>query len=107
MEITQELLQEKINNGEKLVVDFWAPWCGPCKMMKPVFETVAEKYQKENSEVQLYTLNVEENKEFSSKLGITAIPTIKSFANGKEQFSRPGLQMESQINDIAKNLLNG
>jgi thioredoxin len=107
MEITQELLQEKINNGEKLVVDFWAPWCGPCKMMKPVFETVAEKYKKENSEVQLYTLNVEENKEFSSKLGIRAIPTIKSFANGKEQFSRPGLQMESQINDIAKNLLNG
>ena len=107
MEITQELLQEKINNGEKLVVDFWAPWCGPCKMMKPVFETVAEKYQKENFEVQLYTLNVEENKEFSSKLGIRAIPTIKSFANGKEQFSRPGLQMESQINDIAKNLLNG
>ena len=88
-------------------MDFWAPWCGPCKMMKPVFETVAEKYQKENSEVQLYTLNVEENKEFSSKLGIRAIPTIKSFANGKEQFSRPGLQMESQINDIAKNLLNG
>ena len=107
MEITQELLQEKINNGEKLVVDFWAPWCGPCKMMKPVFETVAEKYQNKNSEIQLYTLNVEENKEFASELGIRAIPTIKSFANGKEQFSRPGLQMESQINDIAKNLLNG
>ena len=107
MEITQELLQEKINNGEKLVVDFWAPWCGPCKMMKPVFETVTEKYQNENSEIQLYTLNVEENKEFASELGIRAIPTIKSFANGKEQFSRPGLQMESQINDIAKNLLNG
>ena len=107
MEITQELLQEKINNGEKLVVDFWAPWCGPCKMMKPVFETVAEKYQNENSEIQLYTLNVEENKEFAAELGIRAIPTVKSFANGKEQFSRPGLQMESQINDIANELLNG
>lgn len=107
MEITQELLQEKINNGEKLVVDFWAPWCGPCKMMKPVFEKVAEKYRNENSNVQLYTLNVEENKEFAAELGIRAIPTVKSFANGKEQFSRPGLQMESQINDIANELLNG
>jgi len=107
MEITQELLQEKINNGEKLVVDFWAPWCGPCKMMKPVFEKVAEKYRNENSNVQLYTLNVEENKEFAAELGIRAIPTVKSFANGKEQFSRPGLQMEAQINDIANDLLNG
>jgi thioredoxin len=107
MEITQELLQEKINNGEKLVVDFWAPWCGPCKMMKPIFEKVAEKYRNENSDVQLYTLNVEENKEFAAELGIRAIPTVKSFANGKEQFSRPGLQMEGQINDIANELLNG
>ena len=107
MEITQELLQEKINNGEKLVVDFWAPWCGPCKMMKPIFEKVAEKYRNENSNVQLYTLNVEENKEFAAELGIRAIPTVKSFANGEEQFSRPGLQMEAQINDIANELLNG
>ena len=107
MEITSEELKQKIENGEKLMVDFWAPWCGPCRVMKPMFEKVSEQYRNENSEVQLFTLNVEENKEFSSKLGIRAIPTIKSFANGKEQFSRPGLQMESQINDIAKNLLNG
>ena len=42
MEITQELLTEKINNGEKLIIDFYAPWCGPCRMMKPTFERVAE-----------------------------------------------------------------
>ena len=83
MEITQELLQEKINNGEKLVVDFWAPWCGPCKVMKPAFEKVSEEYRKENSEVQLFTLNVEENKEFASQLGIRAIPTVKSFSDGR------------------------
>ena len=107
MEITQELLQEKINNGEKLIVDFWAPWCGPCKVMKPVFEKVSEEFRNENSEVQLFTLNVEENKEFASSLGIRAIPTVKSFSGGKEIYSQPGMQMESQIKQLVTNLING
>ena len=107
MEITQELLQEKINNGEKLIVDFWAPWCGPCKVMKPVFEKVSEEFRNENSEVQLFTLNVEENKEFASSLGIRAIPTVKSFSGGKEVFSQPGMQMEGQIKQLVTNLING
>lgn len=107
MEITQELLQEKINNGEKLIVDFWAPWCRPCGVMKPVFEKVSEHYRNENSEVQLFTLNVEENKEFASKLGIRSIPTVKSFSGGKEVYSQPGMQMESQIKQLVTNLING
>ena len=107
MEITQELLQEKIKNGEKLVVDFWAPWCGPCKVMKPTFEKVSEQYRNENSEVQLFTLNVEENKEFAASLGIRAIPTVKSFSGGKEVYSQPGMQMEGQIKQLATNLING
>lgn len=107
MEITQELLQEKINNGEKLIVDFWAPWCRPCGIMKPVFEKVSEHYRNENSEVQLFTLNVEENKEFASLLGIRSIPTVKSFSGGKEVYSQPGMQMEGQIKQLATNLING
>ena len=107
MEITQELLQEKIKNGEKLVVDFWAPWCGPCKVMKPAFEKVAEEYRKENSEVQLYTMDVDKNKEFASSLGIRAIPTVKSFSGGKEVYSQPGMQMEGQIKQLVTNLING
>ena len=107
MEITQELLQKKINNGEKLVVDFWAPWCGPCKVMKPAFEKVSEHYRNENSEVQLFTLNVEENKEFAAQLGIRAIPTVKSFSDGKEVYSQPGMQMEGQIKQLVTNLING
>ena len=43
MEITTEELKQKIENGEKLVVDFWAPWCGPCKIMKPIFEKVSQE----------------------------------------------------------------
>lgn len=107
MEITQELLQEKINNGDKLIVDFWAPWCRPCGIMKPVFEKVSEEFRNENSDVQLFTLNVEENKEFASQLGIRSIPTVKSFSEGKEVYSQPGMQMESQIKELVDNLLNG
>jgi thioredoxin 2 len=102
MEITQELLKEKINNGEKLIVDFWAPWCGPCKVVKPLFEKVSE-----TTDVQMYTLNVEENKEIAGALGIRAIPTIKSFDGGKEVSNNVGTLQESQIKDLVNNLING
>jgi thioredoxin len=106
MEITQEELKQKIKNGEKIIVDFWAPWCRPCGVMKPVFEKVSEHYRNENSEVQLFTLNVEENKEFASQLGIRSIPTVKSFSEGKEVYSQPGMKMESQIKQLVLELLN-
>ena len=106
MEITKEELKQKIENGEKLVVDFWAPWCGPCKTMKPIFERVSEEYRDENSEVQLYTLNVEENKEFAAELGIRAIPTVKTFSNGEQKFSSPGMLAEAKIKELASELLN-
>jgi thioredoxin 2 len=102
MEITQEVLQEKINNGEKLIVDFWAPWCGPCKVVKPLFERVSE-----TTDVQMYTLNVEENKEIAGALGIRAIPTIKSFSDGKEVSNNVGMLQENQIKQLVNNLING
>jgi thioredoxin len=107
MEITSEELKQKIENGEKLIVDFWGTWCGPCKVMKPAFEKVAEEYRRENSEVQLYTMDVDKNKEFASSLGIRAIPTVKSFSGGKEVYSQPGMQMEGQIKQLVENLING
>ena len=62
MEITNNELKEKLKNGEKVVVEFWAPWCGPCRMLKPVFEKVAENNK---TDIQMYTMNIEEgdNKE--------------------------------------------
>lgn len=107
MEITQELLQEKINNGEKLIIDFYTDWCRPCGVMKPVFEKVSEHYRNENSEVQLYTMNVEKNKDISGKYGIRSVPTIKSFSGGKEVHTQSGIQMELQIKQLANNLING
>jgi len=107
MEITTEELKQKIQNGDKLIVDFHAKWCGPCKVMKPAFEKLAEEYRKENSKVQLYTMDVELNQEFASSLGVRAVPTVKSFSDGKEVYSQPGMQMEGQIKQLVTNLING
>lgn len=102
MEITQEQLREKINNGEKMIVDFWAPWCGPCKMMKPLFERVSE-----TSEIPMYTINVDENREISAELGVRAIPTIKSFNGENNVTTKTGVLQESQLNDMINTLING
>lgn len=107
MEISQEELKTKIENGEKIIVDFWAKFCGPCRAMKPTFEKVAESMRIQNSEVQLYTLDVEENRELAVSLGIRAVPTIKSFSEGKEIGTVMGMQNESQIKDLVSNLING
>ena len=106
MEISSAELQEKINKGEKLVVDFWAEWCGPCRMQKPIFEQVSKSAIENNSEVSYYTFNVESDKTFASSLGIRSIPTIKSFANGSEVTTRVGVMDETQLKTIETLLIN-
>ena len=97
MEITSELLKEKINNGEKLLIDFHAKWCMPCKIMKPTFEKISEEIKDGGSDVQMYTMDVELNQEFARELGIRSIPTIKGFSNGNEIISEAGLKQEGVI----------
>jgi thioredoxin 1 len=106
MEITNKELQEKIYNGEKLIIDFWAPWCQPCGVMKPIFDKISEEYKNKNYEVQLYTMNVEENKEYVLSLGIRSIPTIKSFSDGEEVNSKIGNQTEEQIKQLLIDITN-
>jgi thioredoxin 1 len=107
MEISSLELQEKINKGDKMVVDFWAEWCGPCRMQKPIFEQVSQKAIEENSEVSYYTFNVESDKSFATSLGIRSIPTIKSFANGGEVTTRVGVMDETQLKTLENTLING
>ena len=104
MEITSVDLKEKINKGEKLIVEFWAEWCGPCKMMKPIFERVANSNQ---SDVQMYTMNVDMNRESAASLGIRSIPTVKVFNTGEVIHTQVGVMNESQINDMVTELING
>jgi thioredoxin 1 len=104
MEITSVELQEKINSGKKVIVEFWAEWCGPCKMMKPLFERVASQ---NTSNVEMYTMNVDLNKEIGASLGIRSIPTIKVFQNSNIIDTRVGMMSEGQINGILTELING
>lgn len=104
MEISSVDLQQKINNGDKLIVEFWADWCGPCKMMKPIFERVASN---NTSEVQMYTLNIDNNREVAMALGIRSIPTVKMFNSGEVINTQVGMMNESQINGMVTELING
>lgn len=105
MEITQQELKKKIDNGEKLIIDFWAEWCTPCRAMKPLFEKVSIDMKNSNSDIQMYTLNVMENQDIAVELGIRSIPTIKAFNNGTEIHSSVGALNESDINKITHKLL--
>jgi thioredoxin 1 len=107
MEISSLELQEKIKNGDKLVVDFFAEWCGPCKMMKPIFEKVGNEVAGNNSSVSYYTFNVESDKEFAVSLGIRSIPTVKSFSDGREVTTQTGVLQEEQLKNLENILING
>jgi len=104
MEISSVELQQKINNGDKMIVEFWAEWCGPCKMMKPIFEKVASTNE---SEVKMYTLNIDNNREVALSLGIRSIPTVKMFNSGSVVETKVGMMNEGQIKDLVTELING
>jgi thioredoxin 1 len=104
MEITSVELQEKINKGEKLIIEFWAEWCGPCRMMKPIFEMIS----KENtSYVQMYTMNVDLNREVGASLGIRSIPTIKVINGGTVIETKVGMLNEKDLKGMLTELING
>ena len=104
MEISSVELQQKINNGEKVIVDFHAVWCGPCRMMKPLFERVANENK---SEVQMYTMDVDLNREVAMTLGVRSIPTVKVFNGGDVVDTKVGVLSEENINLLLTELING
>ena len=70
---------EVINSQQKVLLDFWAPWCGPCRMVLPLVEEIAN----ERSDIKVGKINVDENPELAAQFGVTSIPTLMVMEHGQ------------------------
>jgi thioredoxin 2 len=95
LELHAQNFQTHIGRNEiPLVVDFWAPWCGPCKMMAPEFEQAASRLE---PRVRLAKLNTEVEQAIGARLGIRSIPTLILFRDGQEVVRQPGAMGAADI----------
>jgi len=89
--------QEVKQSTLPVLVDFWAPWCGPCKMVGPVVESLAADY---DGKLAVGKVNVDENKELAAQFGIRGIPTLVIFKDGSEVQRVVGAQGKAQLQKI-------
>lgn len=94
LQLTNDNYEQEVMKSEGTVlVDFYADWCGPCKMQGPIVEQLAE----ERTDVKFCKLNVDEVMPVAMELGITSIPTIMVAKNGEITFKEPGLMQKAQL----------
>lgn len=96
VELTKDSFQDAITPDGTLIIDFWAPWCGPCKGFSPVFEKAAEQH----TDVTFAKVNTDVEQELAGALGIRSIPTLMVFREKVLLFSQPGALSAGQLDEL-------
>jgi len=96
VELTKETLEETITGNDIIIVDFWAPWCGPCKSFAPIFEAESEKHD----DIVFAKINTEDQQELASSFNIRSIPTLMIFREKIVIFSQAGMLPASALQEV-------
>jgi thioredoxin 1 len=102
-EINDSSFKSEVTDSQMpVLVDFWAPWCGPCRMVAPVLEELAKEYE---GKVKVVKLNIDENQGTATEYGVRSIPTLILFKDGKECEKMIGVQSKENLKQMVDKIL--
>ena len=104
IEMTKDTLNETIESHDIVLIDFWAEWCGPCRMFGPIFEKASEKHADSELSIAFAKVDTEAELELAAGFGIRSIPTLVAFRDQIGVFSQPGALPEEALDSLIEQI---